>query len=354
MTKLDRFVVARGSTVRDVIEIIDRGGAGIAIVLDGDGRLVGTITDGDVRRAILEHVEAGADASVLLGHRPERFAEPRTAPASTPPEELLVIMNEYRIRHVPLLDDDDRVVDIAFLSDLVQDYRLPLRAVVMAGGLGSRLAPLTEDMPKPMLPVGDKPLLERIVGQLREAGIHHVNLTTHYRSDRIKAHFGDGAQFGVDIRYTEEDRPLGTAGALALLEASDEPILVMNGDIVTRIDFAALLEFHRECAADLTVAVRRYEVRVPYGIVGVSGTEITDIDEKPIVRGFVNAGIYLLEPHVLQHVPAGERYDMTELIKEALAAGLRIASFPLSEYWLDIGQLEDYEQARRDAERTGG
>jgi NDP-sugar pyrophosphorylase family protein len=200
-----------------------------------------------------------------------------------------------------------------------------------------------------MLPVGDRPLLERIIDQLRESGIHHVNLTTHYRSEDITAHFGDGSGFGVEIEYVSEEQPLGTAGALGLLDA-DEPILVMNGDILTRVDFRAMHRFHDEHAADMTVAVRPYEVYVPYGIVELEDEQVSEIAEKPLVRGFVNAGIYLINPDVRRLVPAGEPLEMPELIKRLVVDGRRVVGFPLREYWLDIGQIADYEQALLDVE----
>ena len=185
---------------------------------------------------------------------------PSAGPIGTPPAELVALMRSYDVRQIPLVDEDDRVQDLALLHELVDVEGPPLRAVVMAGGFGTRLAPLTEDTPKPMLPVGDRPLLERIIEQLREAGIRHVNLTTHYRADVIAAHFGDGREHGVEIEYVPEERPLGTAGALGLVDA-DGPILVMNGDILTRLDFRAMHRFHDEHGAEMTVAVRPYEAR---------------------------------------------------------------------------------------------
>src|ERR1044072_3325114 len=180
-----------------------------------------------------------------------------------------------------------------------------MRAVIMAGGYGTRLLPLTDQIPKPMLPVGDRPLLEIIVDQLKEAGIRQVNVATHYKSEAISDHFKNGEDFGVDIRYVKEDQPLGTAGALSLLEESDEPLLVINGDILTRVDFHAMLNFHREHAADLTVAVRQYEFRVPYGVIDTDGVAVTGISEKPMVRQFINAGIYLLNPRTQRRTQNG-------------------------------------------------
>lgn len=218
----------------------------------------------------------------------------------------------------------------------------------MAGGYGTRLRPLTDDLPKPMLPVGTKPLLELIVEQLRVAGIRQVNVATHYRGEVITDHFKDGQDFGVEIRYVKEDQPLGTAGALSLLEESDEPLLVMNGDILTRVDFRAMLNFHREHNAELTVGVRQYEFRVPYGVVNTNGVDVTGISEKPVVRQFINAGIYLLNPLVRRVIPNGRPYDIPELIENLLKEKRCVVCFPIREYWLDIGKSDQYDQAKAD------
>jgi NDP-sugar pyrophosphorylase family protein len=257
-------------------------------------------------------------------------------------------MNRYDLRHVPLVDRDGRVVGIEVLANLVSEYSLPLRALVMAGGYGTRLRPLTDDTPKSMLPVGDRPVLEVIVDQLQQAGIRRVNVATHYRSDIIEQHFGDGHQFGVEIDYITEDAPLGTAGALARLPLSDEPILVMNGDILSRVNLVAMLEFHRAHRANLTVAVRPYRFQVPYGVIRVEGETVTAVDETPVVTYQVNAGIYLLDSAVCGLVPPHQRFDMTDLIQRAVAERQKVVSFPLHEDWIDIGRSEDYERAQSD------
>jgi NDP-sugar pyrophosphorylase family protein len=223
-----------------------------------------------------------------------------------------------------------------------------MQAVVMAGGFGTRLRPLTEQVPKPMLPVGNRPLLELIIDQLRRAGIPRVNLTTHYQQEVITKHFGNGDGFGIEIHYVQEDQPLGTAGALGLLEFSDEPLLVINGDILTRVDFHAMLDFHREHRADMTVAVRQQEIHLPYGVVETNGVTIHGIVEKPVLSHFMNAGFYLLNPQVCQYIPVGQPYDMPDLILRLIGEGYKIVSFPVREYWLDIGRIEDYQQAIAD------
>lgn len=346
MVELERFLVAPGDSIRTVMARIDKNAKQIALVVDDARRLLGTLTDGDLRRAILAGIQLEAPATALLERRAGE--RPLTAPVATPVPELLRLMTQCSVRHIPLVDGQGRVVDVAILSDIIGEYREPLHAVVMAGGYGKRLRPLTDELPKPMLPMGDRPLLEHIIDRLQEAGIKRVNLSTHYKADLITSHFQDGHDFGVEIEYLKENEPLGTAGALGLLSSEPGPLVVMNGDILTRIDFRAMLDFHREQKAALTVAVRCYEHRLPYGVVETSGVEIRKVDEKPAYRHFVNAGIYLVDPDVCRYVPRGQRCDMPELIDLLVKDGRRVVAFPMREYWLDIGRVEDYRQGIAD------
>jgi dTDP-glucose pyrophosphorylase/CBS domain-containing protein len=346
---VERLFVSPSQSLRELIACIDRGAKGIALVVDDDRHLIGTVTDGDVRRAILAGVSLELAVGSYLNGRPAASTRgPLTAPSGASDGELIGLMNEASIRHIPILDAGGRVVGIGLLGDLVREYELPLRAVVMAGGFGKRLQPLTLEQPKPMLPVGDKPLLEKTIEGLRQAGIRKVNVTTHYLAERISEHFGDGRAFGVEIEYLREDEPLGTAGVLGLLEATDEPLLVVNGDVLTNVNFRAMLDFHREHEADMTVAVREYDVQIPYGVVQSNGSRVVSIQEKPLLRHFINAGIYLINPGVCARIPSGERFDMPDLINRLIVANRPVVSFPIREYWLDIGRVEDYERAVKD------
>jgi dTDP-glucose pyrophosphorylase/CBS domain-containing protein len=348
MAELEKVAVSPANSIREVMDCIDRNTRGIALVLDDQGHLIATVTDGDIRRAILAGLDLDLPVQSLVERRPAVEGGPLTAAAGTSDATLLHTMTEKGVRQIPLVDSGNRVVDVALLTELVKEYELPLRAMVMAGGYGARLRPLTETTPKPMLPVGTRPLLELIVERLRSAGIRQVNVATHYRADMIAEHFRDGKDFGVDIRYVKEDEPLGTAGALSLLEDSEEPLLVVNGDILTGVDFRAMLNFHREHDADLTVAVRLYEFCVPYGVVETDGVEVKGISEKPVVRHFISAGIYLLKPSVRRLIPNGQAYDIPDLINHLLEQKARVVSFPIREYWLDIGKTDDYNQAQLD------
>ena len=347
--ELERLLVSPHNSIREVVECIERNAKGIALVVDQAGRLAGTVTDGDIRRSILAGVDQDQPVQVLLDQRSSTpYPRPITAPVDTPAAELLELMNKHSIRHVPIVDTGGVLVDVALLSELAKEYELPMTAVIMAGGLGTRLRPLTDELPKPMLPVGGGPLLERTIRQLRDAGIRRLSLTTHYKKDIIAQHFGDGHNFGVEISYIEEEDPMGTAGAIGLLGIPDEPLLVINGDILTQVDFRSMLDFHKEQQAEMTVAVREHEFQFLYGVVEIDGVEITGITEKPTIKRLINAGIYLLNPGACNYIPSGQQFDMTDLISRLVAEGHRVAGFPIHEYWLDIGQVEDYQRAISD------
>jgi len=346
---LSDLSIAPDSSIRQAMACIGRNEKGIVLITDEERRLLGTITDGDVRRAMLAGQSLDAPIGELLTCKVNSpYPEPVTAPIGTERSALLGLMREHVVRHVPLLDNDGRVVGLVTLDELLPDQVLPLQAVIMAGGFGTRLRPLTEDLPKPMLPVGDRPLMELIIEQLHHAGIRRVNITTHYMSEKIVEHFGDGCDFGVELDYVTEEQPLGTAGALGLMKVPDEPLLVINGDILTRMDFRAMLDYHREQDADLTVGVRKYDLQVPYGVIECEGPRVRQVREKPLLRFFVNAGIYLLEPSVHHYIPTGCHFDMTDLIQRLLEEKRPVVSFPIVEYWLDIGRSVDYEQAQED------
>lgn len=346
---LSDLLIGPDRSIRDAASCLDRSARGIVLVVDAENTLLNTITDGDIRRAMLAGVSLDSEIIGLLKRKGDSpYPEPVTAALGTERSTLLRIMQERKIRQIPLLDEKGRPVELVTLSELLPDEALPMEAVIMAGGFGKRLQPLTDKLPKPMLPLGDRPLLELIVNGLREAGIRQVNVATHYKEQLIVDHFKNGEDFGVDIRYVREDQPLGTAGALSLLATSSEPLLVVNGDILTRVDFKAMLDFHREYDAELTVAVRQYEFCVPYGVIETDGVAVKSISEKPQLRHFINAGIYLLNPSVHSLVPNGQRYDIPDLIGRLLAENRRVVSFPIREYWLDIGKAEHYDQAQAD------
>lgn len=340
--RLESTLIDPGASITEAVRRLDLAGTGALLVADAERRLRGLLTDGDVRRALLRSVSFELPCASIA------TAEPVCVEEGSLAAEALRIMNQREVNHLPVVDAEGVLKGLLLRRDLVAEDNVAVSAVIMAGGFGSRLRPLTDAIPKPMLPVGDRPLLERTIERLRESGIRRVNVTTHHLADQIKSHFGSGEAMGVDIHYVSEERPLGTVGGLRLVEELKEPVLVINGDILTGVNFGDLVHFHRKCGAEATVCVRKYDVQVPYGVVEVDGIWLRGVREKPSVAFFVNAGIYLLEPTVQRDIPEGERFDMTDLIARMLADGRRVATFPIVEYWLDVGQPADYAQAQRD------
>jgi len=226
--------------------------------------------------------------------------------------------------------------------------QLPISAVIMAGGFGTRLRPLTDRIPKPLLPIRERPLMEWMVEQMRQLGIQQFYVTTHYMPEKIMEHFGDGQDFGIKITYVHEETPLGTAGALGLIEDLSQPLLVINGDILTTLDFRAMWAFHCQYKAALTMGVRQYEYQVPYGVIDADGPYVRQMKEKPLHQILINAGVYLLQPSVLRYIPKGQRFDMTDLLDTLLNKGDPVVNFPIIEYWIDIGQPADYAKAQKD------
>jgi len=346
--------VAPDATVRDAMRSLEATHSGIALVTDADGRLSGTVTDGDVRRYALAGQSLDSPVTALLSTKDASVPRlPVVAPVGTPELELGARMRALELRQIPIIDAGGRVVDVVLASDLA-DPETPIEAVLMAGGFGKRLAPLTDDTPKPMLPIGEKPILEHIVHQLRGAGIRKVNVTTHYRSDLIKSHFGDGTGFGMAMSYVDETEPQGTAGALRNLKGGETPLFIMNADILTRVDINAMLQYHRAQKAEITVGVRRYEMNVPYGVVETEAGRIVQLAEKPKIDFMINAGLYLAEPASLELIPSEGRFDMTDLIRRMLAEGRVVASFPVYEEWIDVGRPADYAKAQAEFGRREG
>ena len=340
--RLESVIISPEASITEAIEQLDQAGTGALVLCAAGRRLVGLLTDGDLRRAILRGVSL-ADPCETIAIR-----SPVTARRPVSTEDALDLMVEHEIDHLPVLDSEGDLVGLPAAQGHRGGRRPALSAVIMAGGLGKRLLPLTEHVPKPMLPVGDRPLLERTIKQLRRSGIRDVSMTTHYLQDSIVQHFGDGEEYGVRISYANEDQPLGTAGGLKLIERPAGPFVVINGDILTGVSFEKMLEYHREHEAEITVGVRRYVIDVPFGVVECDDVRITQLREKPSLTLFINAGIYLLEPTACDSIPDGEHFDMTDLIKRLLDEGRTVVSFPIIEYWLDIGRPEDYRQAQED------
>jgi dTDP-glucose pyrophosphorylase len=343
---LREICIEPDTPILQALACMNRGSLGIVLVVDQEGKLLNTIVDGDIRRALLTGMDFRGPVSSLLERM--KTGDPVTAQEGIDKSGLLELMKNNHIRQVPILDPEGRVVDLVTERELLPELTMPLKAVIMAGGFGKRMQPLTKDCPKPMLPVGDQPLLEVIIEQLKNAGINKVSVTTHYLGHKIKEHFGDGKDLGVSLDYVTEDTPLGTAGALGLMSTPQEPLLVINGDILSQIDYRAMLDFHNEHRAALTVGVRQYDMKVPFGVVNTNTKDalVQSLEEKPIFSFLVNAGIYLLAPSTHHFIEAGKHLDMTDLIKILVAKGEKVVSFPIIEYWLDVGNPKDYKRAQ--------
>jgi dTDP-glucose pyrophosphorylase/CBS domain-containing protein len=343
--RLQKVIVSPELTIADIIPILDRAGFGVLLLCDKNRKLLGVVTDGDIRRAMMQGWSFDNPCLSIATTQPIFSNYPIS------PDEALHLMDHSRsflVNQLPILDEQGRVIDLIIRSDLIAEKGLDVSVVIMAGGLSKRLRPLTEDLPKPMLPVGDRPLLEHLIKNLHQIGIEQVNVTTHYLSEKITKYFGSGEDWGVKINYLSEDQPLGTAGALTLIPESNQPILVINGDILTLLDYRAMLAYHKRQNADMTVAVRQYGLRIPYGVLECDESRVVNVREKPDFNFLVNAGIYLLQPGVLKYIPGGQQFNMTDLIETLVGEGIAVYSFPIVEYWMDIGQMEDYEQAQKD------
>jgi len=339
--RLQACIVPAGGTVRDAMQALDSGADQIALGVDGDDRLVGVVTDGDLRRALL----AGATLDDLVD--PYLNREFVAVRASEGRAEVLELMRARRIGAIPVLDGDGRPVGLHLLHTFLVPVERTTHAVVMAGGQGVRLRPLTETVPKPMLRVAGRPILERTILHLVGSGITRISISVNYLGHVIEDHFQDGSRFGARIDYLREDEPLGTAGALGLLpEPPTEPVLLMNGDLVTSADVGGLLDAHASLGAVATIGVRRYVHAVPFGCVEREGDRVVRLEEKPTIEREVNSGIYALSPVAVARVERRVRLSMPDLIDGLLADGLSVAAFEIEDDWIDVGQREQLSRAR--------
>ncbi|ABC45760.1 nucleotidyltransferase family protein [Salinibacter ruber] len=347
MNNWREIAVRPDESIRETLEVIDEGAVQIAIVADGHDHLQGIVTDGDIRRGILKDLDLGAPVASVMNE------DPITARPQEDRQSLIDTMRARRIHQIPLVDNEGRVVGIEVLDDLLEPEARPNPVVLMAGGLGTRLRPLTDDCPKPLLEVGDKPILETILEGFIAHGFHRFYLSVNYKAGMIEDYFRDGSNWGVDISYVHEEKRLGTAGPLSLLpERPDETMIVMNGDLLTKLNFTHLLDFHREHGAVATMCVREHETQVPYGVIETDDQSMEGIEEKPTERYFVNAGIYVLEPETLGYVPENEFFDMPDLFKRLIDEGKEATVFPVREYWQDVGRKEDFHRVNGEYEEV--
>lgn len=342
-----RATISPSTPISEALKVIDDVSLQICLVVDENGRLLGAVTDGDVRRGLLQSIPLTARAAEIM------TKAPTVGHVNDSRERRLELMASRDLRHLPIVDDAGRIIDLVLRDSLLFPAPRSNAVVLMAGGLGTRLRPMTDATPKPLLNVGGKPILETILETFVEHRFKKFYLSVNYKSEMIRAHFGTGERWDVEIQYLEEEKQLGTAGALGLIEdVMDHPIIVMNGDLLTRVNYSHLLEFHERAGACATMCVREYDFEVPFGVVTIDGNRIERIVEKPVHTFFVNAGIYVLNGEVVSMARSNERLDMPELFDIVKRRGMDTVAFPIREYWLDIGRSDDFERANGDIARV--
>lgn len=339
--RLKRAVLPQGASLLDALRVLDACGLQMALNCDLDGTLNSIVTDGDVRRALLMGATLQCDVAPFLRRDFVRISVMQGR------VEALDLMQSLRIKQIPIVDEEGKLCGLHLLDELVSPTRLPNEAVLLAGGKGTRLRPITENIPKPMLKVAGRPILERLVLHLSGHGVRKIYLATNYMAHVVQQHFQDGERFGCQISYLSEEQPLGTAGPLGLLSTIPEyPLLVVNGDLVTQFDVQAMLTCHDDSENVLTIGVKIYSHQIPFGCVTVEDKRVKHLVEKPRLSRLVNAGIYVLDPSVLRRITPNTTYQMTDLINDVLASGGKVGVFELTDDWIDVGQKESLDLAR--------
>jgi dTDP-glucose pyrophosphorylase len=331
------------STIQDAIQSLNASTLQIVLVVDEHGKLLGTVTDGDIRRGLLRGLDLRAGIEQIL------FTTPLVAPPEMSREMVLHLMRVNRLLQMPVVDGQHKVVGLHLWNDIIAQPERKNLMVIMAGGMGTRLLPYTEDCPKPMLPVAGKPMLEHIIERAKNEGFRHFVLAVRYLAHMIEDYFGDGAKWDVSISYLHEDTPLGTAGALGLLDPKPtEPVVVTNGDVLTDVRYGEIVDFHQYHHAAATMAVRLHEWQHPFGVVQTKGVSIVGFEEKPVFRTHVNAGIYVLGAEALRLVPSGKSSDMPDIFELLRLRGERIIAYPMHEIWTDVGRPDDLKKVRNE------
>ena len=342
MQDIDRISIPPHLTLQETLKIFGTiDGVRLLVVVDSNKSFLGIITDPDSRRGLTKGLSLQSPIESIIQKTPI------TAHINDSKQKLIGLSAKHNIYEIPILDDNGRVVKVESISSLLKPQNFSNTIVIMAGGLGKRLRPLTNTLPKPMLKVGQKPILQIILERLKIQGFSNIILCVHYKSHIIEEYFGNGEHLGLSIRYIKESKALGTAGALGLIDnIGVESFLVMNGDILTDLNLAAMFSFHKNKQATATMGVREFHYQVPYGVVESKDSQILSITEKPLLNYSVSAGIYILEPKVLPLIPKDTFFDMPDLFALLLnKQDCSAYSYPITDYWIDIGRHEEYERA---------
>lgn len=343
MNDVKNIVLNKKNTILKALELLDLYALRIVLVVDENNQLLGSVTDGDIRRGLLKGQDLHASVESIMHTTPYSIDE-----GSLTDRQIFEIMREKRYLALPIIKNG-QLVNIITLDDLIRTKRKENAVFIMAGGFGTRLRPLTDKCPKPMLPIGGKPLLETIILSLKEQGFYKFYISTHYLPEIIQNHFGNGEVFDIQIQYVYENEPLGTGGALSLLprQEVDLPFIVINGDVLTNMNFSKLIDFHISQNAVATMCVREFQYQIPYGVVNSEQNNIRSMTEKPSYYFDINTGIYVVSPELLEQVEA-QFIGMPTILEQQIGKSQKVVSYPLHEYWLDIGHMEDYNRAQRD------
>lgn len=341
MSVLDQLVILSSSTIRTAMELININAAQICFIVDSEKKLMGALSDGDIRRALLSGASLDSPVTQYMNKTP------RYVKLNLDQAEIIQKMKQWEVKQLPVVDDNNRLTHVEIFDELIGLIKKNNRVVLMAGGMGLRLRPLTESTPKPLLPIAGVPILERIIARFRDVGFYKFTICVNYLGYQIKDYFGDGSKFNVEIDYIVETKEMGTCGSLSLLKNKIvEPVVVMNGDILTLANFGDLVKFHNDKSAIATMCVKEYVVDIPYGTVQLSEHKIEKIVEKPKEVFHINAGIYVLSKEALAHIPDNTSFDMPSLFSKLNEADKVTNAYILKDYWLDIGRIEDYHKAQ--------
>ncbi len=344
MKNWKKSLISINASVKEALHMMNDTGNRLMFIYSGNFFLEGVLSDGDIRRAALKNINLEESVARIMNNKPISYNE------GTSREEVLKNLLAKDILAAPILDNTNKIIDIIFVSDERVPKSNDNPIFIMAGGFGTRLKPLTDKCPKPMLNIGDKPMLENLILSFKKSGFSNFFISTHFMPEVIHDHFRDGSDLGVNISYLHEEEPLGTGGSLSLLlnKIPELPIIVINADIVTNLDFNKLLSFHNENKASATMCVRDYEHQIPYGVVNINNKNVNSITEKPIKRFYINAGIYVLNPEMIKKIKNNENIDMPSVLERFIEDNNDVLVYPIYDYWLDVGQRNDFEKAQRD------
>lgn len=348
MSNLSNILIIENSSIKKAMELISINKKGIVIVVNFENKVIGTVTDGDIRRHLFEKNSIDEPITSIMNKNPILSHK------NTSLSNIINLMRVKSLKQIPIINEKNQIIDLVTIEDILiqSEKKISNKIVIMAGGYGKRLNDLTNETPKPMLKVGNKPILEIILEKFYSQGFFNIYISTMYKANIIENYFQDGSIFGVNISYLREDEKnrLGTAGILSRINKSsnNKPIIVINGDIITDIDFNKLLNFHNESKNNFTICARKFEYTIPYGVIENTDSRLINFKEKPSYSFSINAGIYVISPKVLNIIPENTYFDMDNLIKNLLSNGEKINTYDINGYWIDIGKIEDYNKVNQD------